>query len=328
VPFATLLVGLGQIGLGYDFDLDPDRYCYTHACAFSNHERFSLVAGVDPDAESRARFRARYHVPAYECVADVPADTDPDVVAVASPTAVHGQVVEEVLRRFTPRVILCEKPLAYELSAAEHLVLACEARGVALFVNFFRRADPAVIEVARRIRTGEIAGPIKGTAWYSKGFLHNGSHFVDLLEYWLGAMVAARGIDAGRARGAHDAEPDVRLEFDRGAIVFLAAREEDYSHYTVELVASNGRLRYDRGGESVQWQPVVHHPRLSSYMVLGDKPEFLRSGTDRYQWHVLSQLAEAMDGKAHHLCPGRQALDTQRRMNAVLKELSNENAER
>ena len=33
---------------------------------------------------------------------------------------------------------------------------------------------------------GEIQGPIKGVAWYSKGIVNNGSHLINLLEYWLG----------------------------------------------------------------------------------------------------------------------------------------------
>lgn len=316
----ALLVGLGRIGVGYDRELDPNKFVYTHARAMTRHPAFRLVGGVDPDAEQRSLLEHAYGVEAYATLDNVPAETSPDVVIVAAPTEAHGELVTAVLRRWRPRAILCEKPLSYDLQEADRMQAACEARGVALFVNFIRRADPAAIEIKHRIDVGEIAQPLKGVAWYSKGFLHNGSHFVDLLGYWLGPIVTARLIEAGRPYGVKDGEPDVRVVFERGTAVFLAAREEAFSHYTIELVAQNGRLRYDRGGERVDWQPVAPHPRLRGYTVLSDAAESLMSGMDRYQWHVAEQLAAAMDGREHHLCSGRQAVATQAPMQALLEE--------
>jgi hypothetical protein len=61
VSLVRLLVGLGQIGLGYDLALDPDRYIYTHSRALSRHPKFRLLVGVDPDAGFRRR--AARHLP-------------------------------------------------------------------------------------------------------------------------------------------------------------------------------------------------------------------------------------------------------------------------
>ena len=95
----------------------------------------------------------------------------------------HSLTLKEVLAHSTPKLILCEKPLAYDLDEAGEMVEACESAGVKLFVNYMRRADPGAIEIKARIESGQIATPIKGVAWYSKGFLHNGSHFFNLLEF-------------------------------------------------------------------------------------------------------------------------------------------------
>ena len=260
-----IIIGLGQIGMGYDLGLDPAKAVFSHARAFSVHPAFTLSGGVDPSPVQRALFESHYHgYAAYNDTESAFAAELPDVVVIASPTDKHSAIVSTVLSHSNPKAILCEKPLAYDLTEARNMVEACEAKGVSLFVNYMRRADPGVIEVKRRIENASIATPIKGVAWYSKGFLHNGSHFFNLLEYWLGAFVRATVMEPGRLWDNHDPEPDVQVEFERGKVSFLAAWEESFSHYTIELLSPSGRLRYDQGGERITWHATHCDSNFSS----------------------------------------------------------------
>ena len=86
----ALIVGLGQIGMGYDLNHDPQKYVSTHARAFQCHPGYQLVGGVDPDAERRRLFETHYQCPVYDDVASAMESLRPDVVAVATPTAVHA----------------------------------------------------------------------------------------------------------------------------------------------------------------------------------------------------------------------------------------------
>ncbi len=315
-----LIVGLGQIGLGYDLDLDPVKAIYTHSRAFSLHPAFELSGAVDPSLSRRTLFEHHYQKPSYRELETALHSEGADVVVIASPTAMHCEVLEVVLSHARPDAILCEKPLAYDLAGAQRMVDLCESASVQLFVNYMRRADPGAVEVKNRIESGAISAPIKGTAWYSKGFLHNGSHFFNLLEFWLGAFVGARVLDKGRAWSDDDSEPDVRVEFERGSVVLLAAWEEQFSHYAIELMSPSGRLRYERGGECVVWQAPHADPGFSGYKTLQAVPVLIDNDMSRYQWHVADQLAKALDGKAHSLCTGRQALNTLEAMHQIVNQ--------
>lgn len=318
-PWRVLLVGLGQIGVGYDLQLD-DGSVYSHARAFARHPDFVLAAGVDGAPAGRAAFTAHYHAPAYASVAEaLAAGVAVDVLVIAVPTAAHGSVLRAVLAERAPRAVLCEKPLAPGLDEARAMAALCAARGSALYVNYMRRSDSAVIEVAHRLHGGAIAGPVKGVCWYSKGLRHNGSHFVNLLEYWLGPLNGHRLLQPGRPWGEDDAEPDVELRFERGSVVLLAAREEAFSHYTIELVAGNGRLRYEQGGRLVQWQPAVAGA-LAGYRALAPDAEVLASGMQQYQYHVAEQLAAALAGRPHVLCGGADALATLEHVQTIIDE--------
>jgi len=307
--------------MGYDLGLDSADAIYSHARAFSVHPAFTLLGAVDPSPEQRALFEGHYHGhPAYTGTENALVAGSPDVVVIASPTDKHSAILNTVLSHSNPRAILCEKPLAYGVTEARNMVEACEAKGVSLFVNYMRRADPGAIEVRKRIENASISPPIKGVAWYSKGFLHNGSHFLNLLEYWLGAFVRATVIEPGRLWESHDPEPDVLVEFEHGKVSFLAAWEEYFSHYTIELLSPSGRLRYDQGGEHITWQATHCDPNFSGYQTLSTEPELIANGMDRYQWHVADQLANALAGKPQNLCTGRQALATLEAIHQIIRQ--------
>lgn len=316
---STLIVGLGQIGMGYDLHLDPIAHVYSHARAFSRHPRFRLIAGVDTDEQLCQIFTRTYGEPAYIELDAALAHHQPDMVVIAAPTRFHGHILQRVLERAQPKIILCEKPLSFDLQEARSIVRACNDRGIGLYVNYMRLSDPGVVEIGRRLNAGEISAPIKGVAWYSKGFLHNGSHLFNLLERWLGSMQNSTVLNRGRLWEGSDPEPDVHVSFERGNITFLAAWEEAFSHYAVELLSPSGRLRYERGGELIQWQSAQPDPYFKGYTVLSVEPETIGSGMERYQWHVAEQLAKMLDGQKAHLCNGADALRTLENMKQILE---------
>lgn len=316
----AVVIGLGQIGMGYDLFLQPERYVLTHSRAFAEHPAFSLIGGVDPSPTRRADFERIYEQPSFcDPVAAVQA-LRPDVLAVAVPTEHHLSVLTSTLAVHKPRLVLCEKPLAYNLKDSHQILAACVEADCKLFINYLRRSDPGCQEVLRRIKTGDIRLPIKGIAWYSKGLFHNGSHFLDLLQFWLGEIQNFQVTHSGRSFGSNDIEPDVSISFSGGIVHFVATNEENFSHYTVELVAPNGRLRYERGGEKIVWQSA-HPSPVGDYSILGEDEEFIPSDFDRIQWNVVDQLALALSGSPTSLCTGNEAFRTVEHLAAVKDSL-------
>lgn len=313
-----LVVGLGQIGMAYDLSLDPARYISTHVRALSVHPAFELSGAVDSSEKQRHMFEQHYKKPGFSSLSESLQKIKPEVVVIATPTSTHLAVLDQVLGECSPQAILCEKPLAYEPEEATKMVALCDKAGTKLFVNYMRRADSGSLEVKKRIESCKISSPIKGVAWYSKGFLHNGSHLFNLLEFWLGAFKKGKVLDAGRLLDDQDSEPDVKVEFERGKMVFLAAWEEAFSHCAIELLSPSGRLRYENGGGVIAWQPTHSDPHISGYKILQEEPEMIANGMDRYQYHVADQLANALDDRPFALCAGKQALATLEAMHKII----------
>lgn len=317
---SCVIIGLGQIGMGYDFDVTGESAIYTHARAIAVHPEFRLAGAVDVSHGQRARFEQRYGAPAFDQVETALRQLQPDVVVIATSSESHGAILAQALDTCRPKLVLCEKPLAYELNEARSMVEMCEKASIELFVNYIRRTDPGVVEIKRRLDRGEISAPVKVNAWYSKGILNNGSHFLNLLELWLGDISAATIITPGRLWDNHDPEPDVEVQFDLGTVVFRAAWEEAFSHYCIELLSRSGRLRYDKGGEAIEWQGVYADPNFEGYSILAEQREMIFNGMGIYQWHVYEQIFKYLTGKATTLCTGRQALKTLEAIDLIIKQ--------
>lgn len=305
--------------MGYDLEHAPNERIYSHARAFSQHPDFKLLAAVDPDAERRAVFTTAYEAPAYEDLAFALTEHQPNLIVVAASTQFHNEILHVALSQGCPDIILCEKPLSYDIDEARQMVQHCRDKGIQLYVNYMRRSDPGVIEVKRYIDEGIIATPIKGVAWYSKGFIHNGSHFFNLLEYWLGPVKDSDVLEHGRLWGGVDPEPDVRVKFEKGIVVFLSAWEEAFSHYTVELVSPSGRMRYEQEGGLIQWQPVQDDPVFKGYSILASQAEIIPNGMAHFQYNVADQLARVIRGESAHTCSGVEALYTLENMNLIIE---------
>ena len=318
---SVLLIGLGNVAVGYDTADASSARVLSHARAFSRHPGFHLAGGVDPNGDCRRRFWDGYGAPTYADIATAMGELSPDVVVVATPTALHLETVNAVFAAVQPQAMLCEKPLAYDLGEARQIVAACSRHDCALYLNFFRRAEPGVAEIRSRLIDGQIGTPVKGVVWYSKGLFNSGVHFLDLLQNLLGEVTSARVLAPGRLWQGNDPEPDLEVTFAAGRVIFLAARAEEFFHNAVELIAPNGRLRYELGGARIVWQGIEDDPRFPGYIRLGERCETLPADFDRIQWHVAEQLAAALDGRPTPLCTGIEALRTQEILD-IIKEKS------
>ena len=198
MAFDVLIIGLGQIGMGYDFDLDHGEYVYSHAAAFSQHKDFNIVGGVDTDSNFGKFFTEKYNSVFYDNAKDALQKTEPDIVVIAVSTEFHNQVLKDVVKYTNSKVVLCEKPLSYSVKEANSMQQTCNDNNIQLFVNYMRNSLPDSIMVKEKIKNGEYSRSFKGVVWYSKGLIHDGSHFVNLLTNWLGPIKESGCINKGQ----------------------------------------------------------------------------------------------------------------------------------
>ena len=291
--------------MGYDLFAVGDRSVETHASAFSAHEAFELVGGVDTDASCRRSFERTYRQPAYGELDLALRSVSADIVVIAVPTAYHRPIIEIVLKVAPPEAILCEKPLSFLLNDAQMIVHLCKTVETKLFVNYVRRCDPGINIVREKITRGEFGGPVDGVVRYTNGLFNSGSHFVYLMEYWLGSVLSGELIGQTKSMESGDIEADILLQFFRGNVVFQSQNEQDRQECSVKLHFKNGCLEYDRRQSEIIWKSRHGDHSRSSW-----QEEIIKNDSARYQWYVTDELAKALNGVSSNICSGDAALIT------------------
>lgn len=307
--FSSVVIGLGQIGQGYDYDCRDDAFILTHATGFTYHDGYELIAGVDPDNVQRERFEKKFNRPAYMDVQAMTVQHQPEVFSIGVPTASHCQVFKEIMH-CQPRAVLCEKPIATCVRDAKHMLSLAEETECSLVVNYIRRFEPGVLTLKQAIEAKGIGDIYKGMVWYSKGLLNNGSHFVDLLRFLLGDVTHIRIIEKGRKWDGKDPEPDVCLHFSQIPVYFLAAREECFSFGEIALIGTHGLIRYAGGGTVIEIRKTQPDPVHPGYTILSQAKQTIPTASNRYQWYVLEALYCHLTEKTPLNSDGKSATET------------------
>jgi predicted dehydrogenase len=198
----------------------------------------ALVAVMRRD-RARAEDYARRHgvARAYDSAAALVGDPSVDAVYVATPPSTHLELA--LLAAEAGKPCLVEKPMAVSHAECVRMVDGFRARGVPLWVAYYRRALPRFLDVRARLEAGAIGAltsvHVQVTERLASGgtltnwrfdpaiagaglFFDLASHCVDLLDFFAGPIADARGVALNTA-GAYGAE-DVTaaaFRFERGA---------------------------------------------------------------------------------------------------------------
>ena len=230
-------------------------------------------------------------------------EQQPDIVSVCTPDGTHYDVLRTVLAAPSVRGVLAEKPLALTREQAEEVVRLAQMRGVRLAVNYVRRYAESHRRLKAFLASGGIGEVQTVGGYYTKGLLHNGTHWFDLARFFVGEIARVWGRDVLR-EGGDDPTLDAFLEFESGAAAHLqACSASAYSVFEMDLLGTRGRVRVTDSGHVFQTYGVADSPRFSGYREL--RPvDGLTGGLEDVLLNAVEDLARAVDEAAEPLCSG------------------------
>ncbi len=291
----AVIIGCGNIAGGYD-EYSCKEEIYTHAKAYTLHPHVELSAVCDILPIVAERFATRWGGRPYSDIGQMLTAERPDLVSICTPDHTHLEVLTTLVPH-APRAVWCEKPLALPGQDPQPAVDALIDAGTLVAVNYIRRFLLELVRIRQSMVTGDLVGPYKVIAHYTKGFQHSGSHFADLFLDWLGPttniQVLSRHIDY------HSEDPtlDLRLDFASGSVAYLLGGDEpSYAQDEIDLHAANGRVRITDYLRRTEWYRAMRH---SAFPVntLTSQPEIRNTGAERLMLTVLENILSAINGE-------------------------------
>ncbi len=250
------IIGLGKIGA--QFDLRNKKQRLTHASAILGDSRFKLIAGCDENYQTRKKFEDSYAIQSFATIKDLMAFSVPDVVIVATETDQHVKNICEVLGYDAVKLLLCEKPITRKFENLDYLKkLIVESKKYVL-INYQRRTEMSAREILSKLQRNQFGNFLGGSGLYSRGYFNNGSHIIDLLEWWFESQ-----FDFPRlvAKTQKDGDFDVTIALQIRDRDFLLQSIPTSSTSILELTLEFelAQLRYVSGGSTLYIDNVAEH---------------------------------------------------------------------
>ncbi len=312
------VIGCGKIGSGYADDPLLAGDVYTHAEAYVRSSATELVAVCDRDPDVAAKCAARWNVKAsFSDLAGLIRSAKPDIVSVCTPDDTHFSIARELIGVPSVRALLCEKPLATNLDQGEELARLARDSGKLIAVGYVRRyADN--MRGLRDLLDGGSLGPVKAIGgWYTKGVMHNGTHWFDLLRMLAGEV---EWVEAANREGAASDDPtlDVTIGLTSGATAVLRGADANpYSVFEMDLLTEGGRVSIGQSGHSIRLFRAAPSDRYCGYSALKEEPHDFGDQRDM-MLKAVDDLADALATGRAPLCSAQDGLAALRIASAAI----------
>src|ERR1700733_11009095 len=228
-----------------------------------------LVSVPAVAAAAAAAFAAAYGCPAEPDLYALLARPDVEVVCVCVPSGLHAQVGVQAAE--AGKHLVVEKPIDVSLDAADRLIDAARAAGVALTVISQHRFDPGLIELKRLLDDGTLGRLVlaeASTKWYRAqsyydsaawrgtyamdggSLMNQGVHYVDLLRWCMGPV---REVTAVCSTQTHQIEVEdtslAIVRFSSGAVGTILSTTAAFPGFPqrLEITGTEGTVVVEDG---------------------------------------------------------------------------------
>ncbi len=253
------LIGCGNIGAG------------GHLPAYAHIPEAKLVAVCDAVEKLAHAAAERSGATAYTDYRRLLEREDIEMVDLCVPTYLHAQLAVEAMQ--AGKHVLCEKPMAHTLEAADAMIKAAQANGVRLMIGQVRRFDHRYASIKEQLDAGKVGRPVfirraerqflpfPPDAWQwdpKRGggvILDIGVHATDLFRWLFGEdavevyAVAKSVREAAREAGSFD-HAMITCKFDGGGIGFAEASwayPQGFGgtlYAQLDVVGTGGKIQY------------------------------------------------------------------------------------
>ena len=247
------IIGLGRIASLLEEDALREKPC-THAGAIAANEECILSAGCDTDEERRRLFAEKWNVPVFSGAKEMIDAHKPQILVIATHPDSHYCFCLLAANMKVP-VIICEKPLADNISEARKIAKLSKENNPIIITNHERRYSQDYIRIKTILNEGKLGSLLAVRAVLYMGkttklidqFWHDGTHLADAIMFLTDQKLKhkrAWGAKLSSREGTAWLEGE--LEKTIPVIIELGAGR-DHLVFEIEFSCEKGRLRIGNG---------------------------------------------------------------------------------
>jgi predicted dehydrogenase len=316
LAFQVAIIGAGRIGALLDHPKSP--HILSHAHGYKASEDFDIVGFVDRDLKRAEDASTRWGGRAFDSIERLFEKQDVDVVSVCVPDELHYETLLALAKR-PIKFIFLEKPAVRTPAEADAVNALYSGLPIRVLVNHTRRFVPEIRKTREAIKKDDYGNFLTGTGYYGRGLLHNGSHMVDLLRFFLGEVGELQKIS--ETSDCYDDDPSVSalLYLRGGGICHLKHIDcRSFDIFELDLVFERKRIRICELGAVMEEYSVADNDIFKGYRTLNKDMEYSTEHPNAMK-HAVANIRNNLERNEPLTCTLEDALATVNTCSRILR---------
>ncbi len=234
----TALIGLGNIGLKYDY---YNKNIISHAKAISKNKNLRFMFAVDKINTKVNQFKKKYKIPASNEINSLVKRYKPIFIIIAVKKEQNYQLINSLKKYKFIKYILIEKPGAKNFLELKKIINVCKKNKILLFINYNRTFQNKYTNICKEFRTSK---KFKSVYLYNRGLYNNCSHYINLLSQFI-YKPKKISILKKNPKWNNDIQPDVKIEYKNGEIFLINIGVKNIHHNQFILITNKTKVVSD-----------------------------------------------------------------------------------
>ncbi len=294
--YKSLIIGAGNIASGFD-DI-TNSSVLTHAHAYINNPEIELLGFYDTDYEKAQSAAKKWGVKAFK------EPVNADIISICVPDEYHAETLLNV-QNLQPKLIFLEKPVCTKKDNPEIL----KNIKTPILINYSRCFSKSFQELANRIKSKEFGSYENGFGFYGKGFIHNGSHLINLLNLLIGKIEKIDFKNEINDYFENDTSKEAFITFKNGKqFTMIPANCNNFTIFEFDIIFEKARIRMVNSGFELEIYKVQDSEKYTGYknLILSEK---ITTDLDFAMSNAVQNIVDYLNGNADLMCTLNDGLE-------------------
>ncbi len=300
------IIGLGRIGCGFD-DNTKKTSINTHAGAYFNSKKASLVALCDIDGTKLQKYGKKYKISGlYNDYNKMFQNENLDCVSICTLADSHLEIVKSATKNDIKAIFL-EKPISNSLENAAKIIELCRKNNVKLQIDHQRRFDPFYNDIKKLVKSKKFDPVQYFGINYVAGVANTGSHLFNLCRFFFGDISYVMGkFSKNKSKTIVDPNIDGFIKFKNGIECHIQSfNGNQFRIVEFDIIGKKARIRLDLTNSTVEYFEVSEKMNGISYYGLTKKPFNSKSNKEPIL-RGLENLICSIEKNVNPLCTGEE----------------------
>ena len=270
------LIGIGNIGLLFDDNINDKSKALSHIKAIYLHKNLILKYAVDIDNTHKQTIKQFFpnviFLNDYRKLID---KKDIDILSIATPTSTHFDILNSFKNSNNIKIFFMEKPLFHTKSEYKKINKKIKNK---IVVNYLRRYDKNIQKLKKQIKSNSFGNLQKIVINYCKGLKNNGSHMIDMVNFLfsnpkiLDTKILSQTKEFTKDDKTYDIFIKIKYKNQIIPLYFLGLDHTLYNIIEHNLYFENKIIKYINSKSVIEYYDIVSDKNFPKYKVSANKP--------------------------------------------------------